>query len=115
MNKLEFYRSLKEAHSPGFDGWYHQNSEAQFLKASAFLKEHDTGIDAGCYVGDNAFAMAAFAARVLTFEPDFRLRAKMEARLSSGEQGAGRIKLFPDALGKEDGTVEFQVVNDRRP
>lgn len=97
-----------------FPNHYHHFSEGLFLDASAYLRPGDTAIDAGCYLGDNALRMAEHvgeSGRVLTFEPDPRLREKAGARIG-GTGIAARIDLLNIALSDRGGVATFHVVNE---
>lgn len=108
MKEQEFL----ERFSNEFDGHFHHYSESLFLSAATWLKAGDVAVDAGCYVGDNAYSMARCGADVLTFEPDPRLRERMELRLRSEPPTPGHISLIADALGDAPGTAEFNIVNE---
>ena len=104
---LERYGTLAEFH-----GYYHHYSEGLFIKATGFLKSGQFAVDAGCYLGDNAFAMAKAMGNtgdVWTFEPDPRMWTEMSKRIISNASESRGIRLFNEALGLKNEITKFVV------
>lgn len=89
--------------------WYIDEGPYEF--GNIFVNSDDVVFDCGAHLGIFSLIAAARGAKVYAFEPIEETRAALQRTLSMNSELAKKITIVPYALGSEEGSSKFTVLD----